>query len=309
MRGRSCSRSPTRSAIPPTGRAFSTTCPRMPGPWRSRGHGSAIRHRAHSSARVARDRHAYFLRSMPLIRRSGAERVAQAAPSAVCARAQKAASEATSDHGQRTRRSGGRDGSRRTGEMKRDRESVGALSASANLATPGQGTAAQSARQGPAARPVRRSVTGMDASSPTLMAYQSAIAQMKALPSSDPRNWTNQARIHFDYCPHGNWLFLPWHRAYLLYFERICRQLSGMADFALPYWNWSIEPRVPAPFWSGELLDPNRVATPTSVASPAAVGPPVLASILAETSFPIFGSGSIAATDDQRTMSTYGRLE
>jgi len=149
----------------------------------------------------------------------------------------------------------------------------------------------------------------MDASSPTLMAYQSAIAQMKALPSSDPRNWTNQARIHFDYCPHGNWLFLPWHRAYLLYFERICRQLSGMADFALPYWNWSIEPRVPAPFWSGELLDPNRVATPTSVASPAAVGPPVLASILAETSFPIFGSGSIAATDDQRTMSTYGRLE
>jgi tyrosinase len=194
--------------------------------------------------------------------------------------------------------------------MKRDRgASVGASSGSANLATPGQHTATQSIQQGPATRPVRRSVTGMDSSSPVLIAYQSAIAKMKALPSSDPRNWTRQARIHFDYCPHGNWLFLPWHRAYLRYFEQICRQLSGMADFALPYWNWSVEPRVPAPFWSGELLDPNRVATPASVASPAAVGPRVLASILAETNFLIFGSGRIAATDNQRTMSTYGRLE
>ena len=194
--------------------------------------------------------------------------------------------------------------------MKRDRgASVGASSGSANLASLGQHTATQSVQQDPATRPVRRSVTGMDASSPILTAYQSAIAAMKALPSSDRRNWTNQARIHFDYCPHGNWLFLPWHRAYLLFFERICRQLSGMADFALPYWNWSIEPRVPAPFWTGELLDPNRVATPASVASPAAVGPAVLASILAETNFEIFGSGSIAASDNQRTMATYGRLE
>lgn len=196
--------------------------------------------------------------------------------------------------------------------MKRERDrgaSVGASSGTANLASPGQDTATQSVPQGPATRPVRRSVTGMASSNPILVAYESAIAKMKALPSSDPRNWTNQARIHFDSCPHANWLFLPWHRAYLLYFERICRQLSGMADFALPYWNWSVEPRVPAPFWSGELLDPNRVATPASVASSASVGPRVLASILAETSFPIFGSGRIAATDNQRTMSTYGRLE
>jgi tyrosinase len=94
-----------------------------------------------------------------------------------------------------------------------------------------------------------------------------------------------------------------------LYFERICRKLSGMADFALPYWNWSLAPRVPAPFWSGQLLDSNRSATPRSVADSAAVGPPVLASILGETNFLIFGSGSIAATANQRTQSTYGRLE
>ena len=98
-------------------------------------------------------------------------------------------------------------------------------------------------------------------------------------------NWTNQASIHQNFCPHGNWLFLPWHRAYLLYFERICRKLSGMADFALPYWNWSLEPRVPAVFWGGPsnpLFDDARAATPTSVASGFNVGAPVIASILDE---------------------------
>jgi tyrosinase len=173
----------------------------------------------------------------------------------------------------------------------------------------GAGATTQSVQPATVTRPVRRSVTGMASSSPILTAYRSAIAKMKALPSSDRRNWTNQARIHFDYCPHGNWLFLPWHRAYLLYFERICRKLSGMADFALPYWNWSVTPRVPAPFWSGQLLDRNRIATARSVADSAAVGAPVVASILGETNFLIFGSGSIPATAGQRTQSTYGRLE
>lgn len=190
------------------------------------------------------------------------------------------------------------------------REFMGALLGGASLAMLGGcTTAARSVRQDQATRPVRRSVTTLASSSPILTAYRTAIARMKALPSSDRRNWTNQARIHLDYCPHGNWLFLPWHRAYLLFFERICRRLSGMADFALPYWNWSVARRIPAPFWTGQLLDPNRLATPASVADPAAVGAPVLASILAEPSFEVFGSGSIAATDNQRTLSTYGRLE
>ena len=65
-----------------------------------------------------------------------------------------------------------------------------------------------------------------------LVSYRKAINAMKALPQSDPRNWTRQAQIHQGNntvrCPHGNWYFLPWHRAYLLAFERICRQLSGL---------------------------------------------------------------------------------
>jgi tyrosinase len=186
---------------------------------------------------------------------------------------------------------------------------MGALLGGASLAMVGGCTTVRSVRQDQATRPVRRSVTTLASNSAILNAYRTAIARMKALPASDRRNWTNQARIHLDYCPHGNWLFLPWHRAYLLFFERICRRLSGMADFALPYWNWSVARRIPAPFWTGQLLDPNRLATPASVADPAAVGAPVLASILAEPSFEVFGSGSIAATDNQRTLSTYGRLE
>src|SRR4051794_29771288 len=161
------------------------------------------------------------------------------------------------------------------------REFMGALLGGASLTMLGGCTATQSVRQDQATSPVRRSVTSLASSSPILTAYRTAIARMKALPSSDRRNWTNQARIHLDYCPHGNWLLLPWHRAYLLFFERICRRLSGMEDFALPYWNWPVARRVPAPFWTGQLLDPNRVATPASVADSAAVGAPVLASILA----------------------------
>lgn len=189
------------------------------------------------------------------------------------------------------------------------REFMGTLLGGASLAMLGGCATARSTRQDQATRPVRRSVTTLAPNSAILNAYRTAIARMKALPASDPRNWTNQARIHFDHCPHGNWLFLPWHRAYLLFFERICRRLSGMADFALPYWNWSVAPRIPAPFWTGQLLDPNRLATPASVADRAAVGPAVLASILAERNFEIFGSGRIAAGDNQRTPSTYGRLE
>ena len=69
--------------------------------------------------------------------------------------------------------------------------------------------------------------------------------------------------VHVLDCPHGNWWFLPWHRAYLGWFERICRELSGNQDFVLPYWDWTATPRVPAVMFE-DVLDPNFVApTPT----------------------------------------------
>jgi tyrosinase len=167
----------------------------------------------------------------------------------------------------------------------------------------------KSCQEAIANRPVRRNIATMAASDPILVAFKSAIAQMKALPTTDPRNWTRQAQIHNDHCPHGNWLFLPWHRAYLLYFERICRKLSGMADFALPYWNWSTSPSIPAPLWSGQLLDANRVATASSVASASSVGPGVIGPIVNEPNFLLFASSAITEAAGQRTNAGYGSLE
>jgi tyrosinase len=197
--------------------------------------------------------------------------------------------------------------------MKQDRrEFLGTLLGGAGWAMLGGcATTLQSCKEAIANRPVRRSVTTLASNHPILQAYRSAITQMKALPPSDPRNWTRQAQIHNNFCPHGNWLFLPWHRAYLLYFERICRKLSGMADFALPYWNWSQTPSIPAPFWSGALLDGNRNATAASTASSANVGGPVVTSILGETNFETFGSYAIGAAEPQHDTfpPRYGRLE
>lgn len=79
----------------------------------------------------------------------------------------------------------------------------------------------------------------------------------------DPRSLGYQAQVHATYmwprsswpvfrgqralwheCAHGNWFFLPWHRAYLIEFEAVARahikDLGGPHDsWALPYWNSS----------------------------------------------------------------------
>lgn len=44
--------------------------------------------------------------------------------------------------------------------------------------------------------------------------------------------WTN---VDFAHWAPG---FLPWHRVYLLHWEREIRKLSGDVSFALPYWDW-----------------------------------------------------------------------
>src|SRR6478672_6652574 len=98
----------------------------------------------------------------------------------------------------------------------------------------------------------RRSVRGMSANDPDLAAMSRAVAAMKALPQSDSRNWIRFADIHRNFCPHGNWYFLPWHRAYIASFERICQELSGKRDFALPYWNWTADRQFPAAFSAGD---------------------------------------------------------
>lgn len=90
-----------------------------------------------------------------------------------------------------------------------------------------------------------------------LDSYKKGISAMLGLPPTDPRNWYRNAFVHVFDCPHQNWWFLAWHRAYLGWLERTLRDLSGDNDFALPYWDWTKTPKVPAAMFDG-VLDPNN---------------------------------------------------
>jgi len=83
--------------------------------------------------------------------------------------------------------------------------------------------------------------------------YAEAISLMKSLPEDDPRNFYQQANVHCAYCDdayeqvgfpkleldvHFCWLFFPWHRYYLYFYERILGKLINDPTFALPFWNW-----------------------------------------------------------------------
>ncbi|KAL3576570.1 hypothetical protein D5086_021853 [Populus alba] len=83
--------------------------------------------------------------------------------------------------------------------------------------------------------------------------YAKAISLMKSLPEDDPRNFYQQANVHCAYCDdayeqvgfpkleldvHFCWLFFPWHRYYLYFYERILGKLINDPTFALPFWNW-----------------------------------------------------------------------
>ena len=116
---------------------------------------------------------------------------------------------------------------------------------------------------------VRSDVASMKATDPILTGYSTAIAAMQALLPSDVRNWIYQAGIHYspnppmtdwDMCQHGTHFFWAWHRMYLYWWERIVRKYSGNPNWALPYWNWTANPKLPAPFrvLTSNLYTPNR---------------------------------------------------
>jgi tyrosinase len=143
----------------------------------------------------------------------------------------------------------------------------------------------------------RRAIGTMQPNDPTLASYFRAVERMKALPASDPRNWNRIAQIHVDSCPHGNWFFLPWHRAYLVSFERLCRQMSGDPNFALPYWDWTAQPRLPPAFAAptmgnrrNALFDSTRQIRPNTTLRDSAIGANVISRLMAETQFENFGS-------------------
>ena len=95
-----------------------------------------------------------------------------------------------------------------------------------------------------------------------LQKFTRAISIMRALPDSDPRSFSQQAKVHCAYCDggyhqvgfpdldlqvHGSWLFLPFHRFYLYFFERILGKLIDDPTFAIPFWNWDNTPGMQMP--------------------------------------------------------------
>jgi Common central domain of tyrosinase len=144
---------------------------------------------------------------------------------------------------------------------------------------------------------LRRPIGSMQPDDPAIVAYRLAVERMKALPPTDPRSWTRMAQIHIDFCPHSNWFFLPWHRAYLVMFEGICRQVIGDPTFALPYWDWTEQRQLPPAFTEAtvggrrnSLFDNTRDIRPAdSIPSPAVAQDAILR-IMAETNFENFGS-------------------
>lgn len=92
--------------------------------------------------------------------------------------------------------------------------------------------------------------------------YSKAIELMKALPADDPRSFMNQANVHCAYCDgaydqvgfpnldlqiHNSWLFFPFHRYYLYFYEKILGKLIDDPTFALPFWNWDSPPGMQMP--------------------------------------------------------------
>lgn len=160
-----------------------------------------------------------------------------------------------------------------------------------------------------------------------ISALSAAYATMQGRTESDNRSWVYWAEYHgfnrFDCWHHGTQgnqsypydLFLPWHRAYLLYFEQVF--IEGTAGVALPWWDWtsdvSHQHGIPASFAAAEIDGrPNPLASgpvPTSLrtAPPRTTrrpGPPAqlpnvqtIDSILALTSFEDF-SGQLQNQHD-----------
>ncbi|ESX27547.1 MULTISPECIES: tyrosinase family protein [unclassified Mesorhizobium] len=122
---------------------------------------------------------------------------------------------------------------------------------------------------------VRRDVWKLPVGDTTLEWYGKAVEALQKRPITDITSWWSFGAMHgidkgiwkgfsfiaddtkfpppgvqkklWGQCQHLSWYFLPWHRGYLAAFETVVRdavtKLGGPADWALPYWNYSDDPK------------------------------------------------------------------
>jgi tyrosinase len=148
--------------------------------------------------------------------------------------------------------------------------------------------------------PRRREINSLALNDPMVQTLRDGVRILKNRGPGQGPNWIDLSNIHgtaagFNKCPHGNWYFLPWHRAYLLMYERMIRSATGNSDFAMPYWDWAANRTVPQAFRDANY---NGQTNPLYVSSrnnnysipDVYVGPNVMANIFAQTNFELFGS-------------------
>lgn len=109
------------------------------------------------------------------------------------------------------------------------------------------------------AQPLRRRKEISTLTATEVASYRSGVNAMKALTRNNPLSWDYQRAVHridppgspgnplpdppgvanyWRQCKHGHIHFFSWHRWEMLYWEEMCRQLSGDSSFNLPYWDW-----------------------------------------------------------------------
>jgi tyrosinase len=107
---------------------------------------------------------------------------------------------------------------------------------------------APSATQAPAALRHRRDARQLTVGQ--LADFRQAIAAAQAI--GDDRGYQFWAGIHGlplpISCQHHTHVFLPWHRAYLYFFEKTLQ--DRVAGVTLPWWDWTVEQDIPSPYGS-----------------------------------------------------------
>jgi tyrosinase len=109
--------------------------------------------------------------------------------------------------------------------------------------------------------PERRSLEGLAWNDPIVATYRDGVGILKQKASNEKLSWAGLSTIHgtdpdtYHFCPHGNWYFLPWHRAFVLTYERIIRDVTKNKDFAMPFWDWTANPTMPQVFLTPKTPD------------------------------------------------------
>jgi hypothetical protein len=138
----------------------------------------------------------------------------------------------------------------------------------------------------PAKEPIRTRKNFSDLTDEELRNLCRAIGYMRGnYPLEHPLQWDNYARLHALHCTevspehpavHWSWNFLPWHRGYLYFLERILANILTTQfnvdgnQFSLPYWDWSTREMpntnerraagIPSPFFGYDITKENMVS-------------------------------------------------